>query len=286
MALDFETFLGDAANFLPPDHVLAYDGEGLARGALRAGLFEPAGYPRAVLVFYHGGGASRRGYGGLADLIRHEEQTAVIVPDIRGHGASGGPRGYAPSPEAVWKDVDTIVAWAREEYPGAKIFVGGHSSGAGLALNWAARRRGGAQDIAGLVLLAPMLSGARSDFAKARLWVFLAFLFSGGRLAGEMPAVTFDYPPERIASGEVVAAYTAGMSLAVTPRDAAALIARVRAPVRILAPVHDELFHAEDQRLAAAGAPFDLVGGGHLTCLLPGATAIARFIGEQLDGHA
>ncbi|MEV7357022.1 alpha/beta hydrolase [Kitasatospora sp. NPDC091276] len=37
--------------------------------------------------------------------------------DIRGHGASGGPRGGAPTPEQVWQDTRTMVDFVHRQQP-------------------------------------------------------------------------------------------------------------------------------------------------------------------------
>lgn len=55
--------------------------------------------PSAALVFYHGGGAhSGAGYQLLARGLVEDYNLRVFTPDLRGHGASGGPRGDAPNP--------------------------------------------------------------------------------------------------------------------------------------------------------------------------------------------
>ena len=282
--LQYEALLREPANFTAADRVVAIPASGLGPTGLAVGVFEPDGPARAVLVFYHGGGAHRAAYGGMADRIRRIAPIAVLTPDLRGHGGSGGARGFAATPEGVWADVDLTVAWARRAYPGAAVFVGGHSSGAGMTVNWASHRADAAADIAGLVLLAPMLTARPNGFAQARPWVFMAYRLSAGRLMARAAAVRFAYPPGEAAARGLVEAYSPGMSLAVTPRDARRALGRIAPPVLMLAAAEDELSDAEATRAVAGRSTFDVVAGSHLSCLLPAALPLARFIAAAWAG--
>ena len=74
--------------------------------------------PRAAVLFYHGGGAhSGAGYQYLGSGLQTQFDTVVFMPDIRGHGASGGPRGDTPSPKQVWADMTTFIKHIRAEFP-------------------------------------------------------------------------------------------------------------------------------------------------------------------------
>lgn len=116
--------------------------------------------PRAVLLFYHGGGAhSGAGYQFLGHGLQTQFDVAVYMPDIRGHGASGGPLGDAPAPGQVWDDITTFIKHVRVEYPQLPLFLGGHSSGAALALNYASQLD--RVSVTGYVFLSPQL-GSRA----------------------------------------------------------------------------------------------------------------------------
>lgn len=147
MSLKFDDFLSNKANFVEPDTLVMFDNQ----GGLTAGLFRPTTTPQCVLIFYHGGGANMVGYGGLAHTLRQTAPVAVLTPDIRGHGRSSGPRGFAPTPDLVWSDIDAVIAWVVATFPRTPVFVGGHSSGGGLVINWAAHRVAPASPVAGLV---------------------------------------------------------------------------------------------------------------------------------------
>jgi alpha-beta hydrolase superfamily lysophospholipase len=210
---------------------------------------------RDLLIFYHGGGAHRRaGHEWLAQTLVRDAGIAVCLPDMRGHGASGGRRGYAPSPAAVWDDVDVLVAAMRWEFPGTRVHLGGHSSGAGMLLNHLTLRRP-AQRVDGLVFLAPELGfrarvhrsrGAFSSFARVSIWPFVVYAVSGGHLGAGLKAVRFNYGGAQDTHG-CLAYYTVGMAHAVTPADPAHQLGRLDIPTAIGLPENDELMNVDRQ---------------------------------------
>ena len=62
----------------------------------------------------------------------------VYSMDHRGHGLSGGPRGHAPSLDALLEDIDAVVKQARAESGGPVVLIG-HSFGGLLAVAYALR---------------------------------------------------------------------------------------------------------------------------------------------------
>jgi len=243
--------LPDAAASAPPEPELhvASDGVQLAMRAY------PASEPRAALVFYHGGGAhSGAGYPALARGIRDCAATVVYTPDIRGHGASGGPRGDAPSAEQLWRDVATLLAAVSARHPGLPLYVGGHSSGAALALNYLGRAKESDVALAGIVMLAPQL-GFRSktgrpdlatEFAAVRTWPFVLNAMSGGRLLGHYPAVQFAYPAELFDHDPGMVGFnTVNMANAITPWNPQQQFRQLSRPLGLWIGADDELFVAD-----------------------------------------
>ncbi|MEK8128701.1 alpha/beta hydrolase [Paenibacillus filicis] len=77
------------------EHVQFVESGDHVRLAYRA--YTPAN-PKAVVIFYHGSGAnSAAGYQPIGEELSQAYGIATYLPDIRGHGMSGGPRGDAPS---------------------------------------------------------------------------------------------------------------------------------------------------------------------------------------------
>jgi acylglycerol lipase len=184
--------------------------------------------PKAVLIFYHGAGAhSGLTYNHIGIGLRDDFDIAVYMPDIRGHGFSEGERGDAPDVEQVWSDINSIAKVTRNKYPDIPIFVGGHSSGAGLALNYSSWDQ--KAEIDGYVFLAPYF-GFRSEtdyaevdnkafqFSTVKVSDFVMNTMSGGLFLGHSKAVKFNYPAAVLKENpEIVTFNTVNMSNAVTP---------------------------------------------------------------------
>ena len=206
--------------------------------------------PRAALLFYHGGGAhSGASYQYIGDGLKEKFDMIVYTPDIRGHGASGGARGDTPNPKQVWTDISTFIEHIRGEFPQLPLFVGGHSSGAGLVLNYVSQADHEPAD--GVVFLSPQLgSQAKVDrpdlaapFAKVDGSAFAAYAMSGGREHGHDYAVQFNYPAQVLkADPGLVAAITVGMSVALIPSAPAEQFAALDRPFGLWIGEEDELF--------------------------------------------
>lgn len=183
---------------------------------------------QALLIFYHGAGAhSGLTYNHIGAGLRDGFNIAVYMPDIRGHGSSGGDRGDTPSVEQVWSDTNTMVEIAREKYPNLPIFVGGHSAGAGLVLNYSSWEQ--RVEVDGYVFLSPYFGfrsetnydegeNKRFEFSTVKTSDFVINTMSGGLFLGHSKAVKFNFPDAVLrANPEIVSFNTVNMSNAVTP---------------------------------------------------------------------
>ena len=77
-----------------------------------------------------------RHYQYLASDLSSKYHITVYTPDLRGHGESGGKRGDTSSKEQVWVDISTMIDLVQKENPNLPVYLVGHSSGAGLLLNY------------------------------------------------------------------------------------------------------------------------------------------------------
>lgn len=163
------------------------------------------------------------GYQHLGNGLQTQFNIVVYTPDIRGHGCSEGLHGDAPSSKQVWADITTFIQNIRAEFPQVPLFLGVHSSGAGLALNYASQPDH--EHVSGYLLLSPQLgTRAQTDrpslsvpFAKIDISAFVANAMSGGKAHGHDYAIQFNYPAEVLASDlGIVNAITVNMALALT----------------------------------------------------------------------
>jgi alpha-beta hydrolase superfamily lysophospholipase len=163
--------------------------------------WEPEAEPRAVVCLVHGLGEHCGRYAHVAAAL-NQAGYAVLACDQRGHGRSGGKRGYIPSYEALMSDIDLLLAQAEQRFPGKPRFLYGHSLGGNEVLNYALRRRGCA--LAGVVSTSP---GLRTAFKPPALQL------AAGRLMNRLwPAFTMPNGLELAAISRdpaVVAAYQA-----------------------------------------------------------------------------
>ncbi len=89
-----------------------------------------------VLILIHGSGWHSRYFYRLASHIASVNAAHVYTPDLRGHGEVPQRRGDIDYIDQLEDDLADFVSLIRKEHPTAKLVVGGHSSGGGLALRW------------------------------------------------------------------------------------------------------------------------------------------------------
>jgi len=183
---------------------------------------------KAVLIFYHGAGVhSGINYNHIGVGLRDEFNIAVFMPDIRGHGSSGGERGDTPDTEQVWSDISSIIQHVRLKYPALPLYLGGHSGGAGLSLNYSSWDNNLPVD--GYVFTSPYFGyraqtkydeGTKNTFEIATVNTndFIQNAMSGGKLKGHSKAIQFSFPESSLKKyPKIVPFMTVNMSNAVTP---------------------------------------------------------------------
>jgi len=109
---------------------------------------------RAVVVLIHGLGEHAWRYAHVAAAM-NAAGYAIIAPDLRGHGRSGGPRGHFPSYDVVLDDIQRAFSQASSRYPGLPQFLYGHSLGGALVLYNTLKRK---PAIRGLIATSPSLA--------------------------------------------------------------------------------------------------------------------------------
>lgn len=204
----------------------------------------------AVLIFYHGGGAhSGAGYQHIGNGLSNRFNIAVYTPDIRGHGNSGGEKGDTSSPEQVFDDIGFFIRYIRIKHPKKALFLGGHSSGAGLVLNYTNFKT--REKVQGYIFLSPHL-GFRSNtenknnknpFATAKTSLFVENAMRGTH--GNSKAVFFNYPKEILKKdSKLITAITVNMSNALTPASPREQLQDLKLPLAVWIGKEDEVLDA------------------------------------------
>lgn len=118
-------------------------------------VWEPDHRPQATVVFLHGGAEHGRRYPRLITaLVAHG--WAVVAPDLRGHGRSGGRRGGLKRFSDYLDDLATFVDLACRRGGGVPLFLAGYSLGGLISASYSLTRAADGE-LAGLVLIAPAL---------------------------------------------------------------------------------------------------------------------------------
>ena len=98
----------------------------------------PCEDPKKIVCLIHGIGEYFLRYERVAGRF-NEKGIDVIGMDLRGHGDTPGKKGHCAPREAVLKDVDCLIKYAQEHYPGIPIVLYGHSMGGNIVLDYRAR---------------------------------------------------------------------------------------------------------------------------------------------------
>jgi len=102
--------------------------------------WEPeSGGTKAVVCLVHGLGEHTSRYEHVAEAFTNNGYV-LFGADMRGHGRSGGQRGYIPSIEAVMSDIDMLLEQAGSCYTGFPVILYGHSLGGILVLHYSLKR--------------------------------------------------------------------------------------------------------------------------------------------------
>jgi alpha-beta hydrolase superfamily lysophospholipase len=97
-----------------------------------------AANPVAILCLLHGVGEHGGLFDGFAEILK-ARGISVFSFDLRGHGGSAGRRGHTGPRDAVLRDTDSLIAYARDAHGALPIVLYGHSLGGNIALDYRLR---------------------------------------------------------------------------------------------------------------------------------------------------
>lgn len=119
-------------------------------------IWEPE-KPRAVFLTVHGG----MDHGGnyvLPALYFRKEGIATVAHDQHGHNRQR--KVYIPSFEVFLDDLDLMLKWVKEHYPGLPVFILSHSMGGLVTTHWGLTRLNGDPGIHGFITSSPYFVNA------------------------------------------------------------------------------------------------------------------------------
>jgi alpha-beta hydrolase superfamily lysophospholipase len=135
-----------------------------------SGEWVPAGKARGVICLVHGVGEHIGRYKWDGEALTKAGYVLAGF-DMRGFGKSQGRRGFTPSLEAYFDDIDAFLAQTANRHPGLPLFLYGHSMGGILVLAYPPVRH---PAIAGVIATAP---GLKTSLEQQKMKLFLTKVF-------------------------------------------------------------------------------------------------------------
>jgi non-heme chloroperoxidase len=204
-----------------------------------------------LFVLLHGSGSHSRYLYALAKELSASGKAQVITPDLRGHGVNPPKRGDVDYIGQLDDDLLDLLKFTRQRYALQKIFVGGHSSGGGLALRLAGGKNGDMVD--GYIFIAPYLAhdaptlNQKSGWADGRLLPIIAATILnklGLHWLDHVVTVTFNMP-EEYRDGTETLAYTHALTTSYAPADYQADLKKISKPSLLIIGADDEAMVAK-----------------------------------------
>ncbi|KJE98327.1 hypothetical protein CAOG_09221 [Capsaspora owczarzaki ATCC 30864] len=237
-------------------------------------LFKASAEPVAIVLFIATFGFGSAWCLDLASRLAKNNPFHVIVQYERGHGPALDPSGDAPSKEALWRDMRTMIRYLRWNYPALPLVVGGHSNGAGKLLNYNSWKSSLPADAIFLIspFLHELMRSHKRNMTKKDHFQRKLNSMSGGRLAGHWIALDLT---NHVARKEIVGLcvptlISVNMMAAVLIKDAKAAFSAISVPFALWAGSEDELFPSKEVLAAADYSPSqskvaeEIEGGTHV----------------------
>jgi len=185
-------------------------------------------YPSSAattLIFLHGSSSHGGGYHNLAATIAGGGVAQVVLPNLRGHYLSGLRRGDVDDFGQLEDDIADLIGWLRAQGTTGRIFLGGHSSGGGLAVRFAGGKHRAL--VAGFLLLSPVLpiapsmrgsdAGGWACVHKRRMLGLMLANLVGQHGLDALPIIAFNKPVE-LRDGTETLSYSHRLNTAYHPR--------------------------------------------------------------------
>jgi len=205
-----------------------------------------------VVILLHGSGWHSQHFLPLAGFMSSEGLARVYTPDLRGHGRTPVRRGDIDYIDQLEDDLADFISMIQQDHSQARLIIGGHSSGGGLAIRFAGSQYG--KQAHAYMLLAPFLkynaptiranSGGWAQ-AYTRRIIGLTMLNNVGiHWFDYLPAIAFNMP-EEFRDGTETLAYSHRLNTAYAPRNYKKDLIAITQPLLVVAGTADEAFIAE-----------------------------------------
>ena len=237
-----------SADLPEPDAIMMRDGY-----RLQTRVYGSLSKVRRTIILVHGSAWHGAYFDAMARAILELPGTAVLVPDLRGHGAQPGRRGDIDYIGQLEDDLADLIAFARQHQPDTEVVLAGHSSGGGLAVRFAGGPLGQLADR--YALFAPYLgheapttrpnSGGWAYPAIRRIVGLTLLNAFGIRAFNGLPVIAFALPVTVLSSpagAQATPRYSYRLSVSFAPRNFAHDLERIDRPVLTLVGEMDEAF--------------------------------------------
>jgi alpha-beta hydrolase superfamily lysophospholipase len=207
-----------------------------------------------IVMLVHGSGWHGMQFHQMARSLAQDIETAVIVPDLRGHGATPGTRGDVGHIGQLEEDLADLIDGVVADRHSKRIIIAGHSSGGGLVVRFAGGEYGAMAD--GFILIAPFLkhdspttrmnSGGWAYPATRRIVGLTMLNMVGVTALNGLPVISFAMP-KAVLDGpyadSVTTRYSYRLNTSFAPRpDYERDLAAMDRPLLVLAGAEDEAF--------------------------------------------
>lgn len=214
----FSTLPGTAPELPALNRYTARDGEQLAYR-----FYDSTA--ETILIFIHGSSYHGAAYHHLALALSKAGTAKVYLPNLRGHYMSGKRRGDISYMGQLEDDIADLISMARHQQQDGDIYIGGHSSGGGLAIRFAGGTYG--QLASGYILLSPILplspaikggdAGGWASLNQTRMYGLLALNAVGIHGFNGMTIIEFN-KPEKYWDGTETLSYSYRLNSSLHPR--------------------------------------------------------------------
>lgn len=214
------------------------------------------------IIFLHGIASTHKTVLKTAKLLNSKTGSQVLLPDLRGHGESGGTAFDVAYKGQYEDDLEDLILHLNERgnynkprgqsQLDRKILIGGHSMGGGIAMRYALKEH--KPDVDGYLLFAPNFGegptqkkvggneshNAPIHFDTKRMIGILMLNSIGVTQLDSLPIMYFNFPPQMMAYS-----YASIMSAQpIRPDNTEMALASIKQPLLTIVGSEDEVFVA------------------------------------------